>query len=86
MHINNKEGDIKSQVTGVLLGQGFFAACSCVIGAVGVVWGLTYKEICVIGYIYLEAGICLLSALWLTWNTIKAYGRNRLDNIVCSYL
>jgi len=40
--------------------------------AVGVAWGLTYKEICVIGNIYLEAGICLLSALWLTWRTIKA--------------
>ena len=66
-----------SLVTGVSLDQGFFAACCCVMGAVGVVWGLTYKEICVIGNIYLEAGICLLSALWLTWSTIKAYGRNR---------
>ena len=66
-----------SLVTGVSLDQGFFAACCGVMGAVGVAWGLTYKEICVIGNIYLEAGICLLSALWLTWSTIKAYGRNR---------
>ena len=66
-----------SLVTGVSLDQSFFAACCGVMGAVGVAWGLTYKEICVIGNIYLEAGICLLSALWLTWSTIKAYGRNR---------
>lgn len=66
-----------SLVTGVSLDQGFFAACCGVMGAVGVAWGLTYKEICVIGNIYLEAGICLLSALWLTWSTIKSYGRNR---------
>ena len=66
-----------SLVTGVSLDQGFFAACCGVMGVVGVAWGLTYKEICVIGNIYLEAGICLLSALWLTWSTIKAYGRNR---------
>ena len=66
-----------SLVIGVSLDQGFFAACCGVMGAVGVAWGLTYKEICVIGNIYLEAGICLLSALWLTWSTIKAYGRNR---------
>ena len=64
-------------VTGVSLDQGFFAACCCVMGAVGVAWGLTYKEICVIGNIYLEAGICLLSALWLTCCTIKAYRQNK---------
>ena len=66
-----------SLVTGVSLDQGFFAACCGVMGVVGVAWGLTYKEICVIGNIYLEAGICLMSALWLTWSTIKVYRRNR---------
>ena len=66
-----------SLVTGVSLDQGFFAACCGVMGVVGVAWGLTYKEICVIGNIYLEAGICLLSALWLIWSTIKVYRRNR---------
>ena len=66
-----------SLVTGVSLDQGFFAACCGVMGAVGVAWGLTYKEICVIGNIYLEAGVCVLSALWLTWTTIKVYRRNR---------
>ena len=44
-----------SLVTEVSLDQGFFAACCGVMGAVGVAWGLTYKEICVIGNIYLEA-------------------------------
>ena len=66
-----------SLVIGVSLDQGFFAACCGVMGAVGVAWGLTYKEICVIGNIYLEAGVCVLSALWLTWSTIKVYRRNR---------
>lgn len=66
-----------SLVTRVSLDQGFFAACCGVMGAVGVAWGLTYKEICVIGNIYLEAGVCVLSALWLTWSTIKVYRRNR---------
>ena len=66
-----------SLVTEVSLDQGFFAACCGVMGAVGIAWGLTYKEICVIGNIYLEAGVCVLSALWLTWTTIKVYRRNR---------
>lgn len=70
-------GTCVSLVTGVSLDQGFFAACCGVMGAVGVAWGLTYKEICVIGNIYLEAGVCVLSALLLTRSTIKAYRRDR---------
>ena len=58
---------------GCSLDQGFFLACCGTMGASGIAWGLTYKEICVIGNIYMEAIICLLSALWLTWTTIKAY-------------
>lgn len=64
-------------VTGVSLDQGFFAACCGVMGAGGVAWGLTYKEICVIGNIYMEAGVCLLSALWFTWSTIRFYRQRR---------
>lgn len=70
-------GTCVSLVTGVSLDQGFFAACCGVMGAVGVAWGLTYKEICVIGNIYIEAGLCLLSALWLTWGTIKDFWQRR---------
>lgn len=70
-------GTCVSLVTGVSLDQGFFAACCGVMGAVGVAWGLTYKEICVIGNIYLEAGVCVLSALLLTRSTIKVYRRDR---------
>ena len=66
-----------SLVTGVSLDQGFFAACCGVMGASGVAWGLTYKEICVIGNIYMEAGICLLSALWFSWSTIKVFRQRR---------
>ena len=35
--------------------------------------GFTYEEICVIVNIYLEAGLCLLSALWVTWAAIKRF-------------
>ena len=66
-----------SMATGCSINQGFFAACCGVMGAGGVAWGLTYKEICVIGNIYMEAGICLLSALWLTWATIKIFRQRR---------
>lgn len=66
-----------SMATGCSYDQGFFAACCGVMGAGGVAWGLTYKEICVIGNIYMEAGICLLSALWLTWSTIKIFRQRR---------
>ena len=66
-----------SMATGCSFDQGFFAACCGVMGAGGVAWGLTYKEICVIGNIYMEAGICLLSALWLTWATIKIFRQRR---------
>ena len=66
-----------SMATGLSFDQGFFAACCGVMGGSGVAWGLTYKEICVIGNIYMEAGICLLSALWLTWATIKVFRQSR---------
>ena len=66
-----------SMATGCSYDQGFFAACCGVMEAGGVAWGLTYKEICVIGNIYMEAGICLLSALWLTWATIKVFRQSR---------
>ena len=62
-----------SFTTGCSLDQGFFLACCGTMGAAGIAWGLTYKEICVIGNIYMETVICLLSALWLTWTAIKAY-------------
>lgn len=66
-----------SMSTGISLNEGFFVACCGVMGAGGVAWGLTYKEICVIGNIYMEAGVCLLSALWLTWITIKVFRQRR---------
>lgn len=62
-----------SMTMGCSLDQGFFLACCGTMGASGIAWGLTYKEICVIGNIYMEAVICLLSALWSTWTAIKAY-------------
>lgn len=45
--------------------QLFFAGCCASMAIPGWALGFTYKEICVIVNIYLEAGVCLLSALWL---------------------
>ena len=36
-----------SFTTGCSLDQGFFLACCGTLGATGIAWGLTYKEICV---------------------------------------
>ena len=60
-------------VTGLPLGTSFFCSCCGFMGAGGVAWGLTYKEICVIGNIYVEAALCLLAALWLAWACVKRY-------------
>ncbi len=53
--------------------QRFFDVCCGFLWVCSAAWGLTYKEICVIGNIYIEAGLCLLSALWLTWVTVRAF-------------
>ena len=60
-------------MTGLSFDTCFFGSCCGFMGASGVAWGLSYKEICVIGNIYLESGLCLLSALWLTWVCVKRY-------------
>ena len=56
---------IGSVVTGRSIDECFFGACCGWIYAIGLILGFTYKEICVIINIYLEAGICLLSILWV---------------------
>lgn len=60
-------------ITDKSLNECFFIACCGVLYVTGMVLGFTYKEICVIVNIYLESGLCLLSALWVTWTAIKRF-------------
>jgi hypothetical protein len=62
-----------STTTGRSLDECFFGACCGILYLTGKYLGFTYKEICVIVNIYLEAGLCLLSALWVTWATVKFF-------------
>jgi len=68
---------IGSAVTGRSIDECFFGACCGWLYVIGLILGFTYKEICVIVNIYLEAGICLLSILWVAWLTVKRYTRFR---------
>lgn len=64
---------IGSIITGRSLDDCFFGACCGILYWTGRFLGFTYKEICVIVNIYMEAGLCLLSALWVTWVTVKFF-------------
>ena len=64
---------IWSITTGRSLDDCFFGACCGILYLTGRFLGFTYKEICVIVNIYMEAGLCLLSALWVTWASIKCF-------------
>ena len=64
---------IGSITTGRSLDECFFGACCGILYITGRCLGFTYKEICVIVNIFLEAGLCLLSALWVTWTAIKSF-------------
>ena len=70
---------IGSAVTERSLDECFFGACCCLLYGVGFVVGLTYKEICVIVNIYLQAFVCLLSALWVTWVCIRNYRQSKTN-------
>ncbi len=52
-------------VPGLSIERLFFGGCCASMAIPGWALGLTYKQICVIVNIYLEAGLCLVSALWL---------------------
>lgn len=66
--------------TGKGLDECFFGACCGVMKVVGTLLGFTYKEICVIGNIYMEAGLCLLSGLWVTATCLRCYLANKSGN------
>lgn len=51
-----------------------FGTCCAFMAAVGYALGLTYKEFCVIGNNYVQAGLVAASALWLAvelWQVVK---------------
>ena len=66
--------------TGRSLEECFFGACCGVMYVAGTLLGFTYKEICVLVNIYLEAGLCLLSGLWVTATCIRSYMTNKSGN------
>lgn len=64
---------IASLRTGRSFDECFFGACCGALYVAGMALGFSYKEICVIVNIYIEAGLCLLSGLWVTWVCISCY-------------
>ncbi len=53
-----------------------FGSCCAFMAAVGYALGLTYKEFCVIGNNYVQAGLVAASALWLvveSWLVVKRH-------------
>lgn len=68
---------IGSFVTNRSFDECFFGVCCTFLYLTGKSIGLTYKEICVIGNIYIESAICLLSGLWVTWAAIKRFLFNK---------
>ena len=72
---------IGSITTGRGLDDCFFGVCCGILYWTGRFLGFTYKEICVIVNIYFEAGLCLLSALWVTLSAIRCFAhRNTPGN------
>ena len=64
-------GYVVSEKTDMSLDNSFFAVCCGSMGVTGMAWGLNYKEICMIINIYLQAGICLATALWVVWRALQ---------------
>ena len=70
---------VGSMITGRSLDECFFGACCGVLYVTGMALGFTYKEICVIINIYAQSGLCLLSALWVTWAAIKRFYHQKTE-------
>jgi hypothetical protein len=70
---------VGSMKTGRSLDECFFGACCGVLYVTGIALGFTYKEICVIINIYAQSGLCLLSALWVTWAAIKQFYHQKTE-------
>ena len=74
---------VSSIYTGRSIDECFFGACCGCLYGLGLILGLSYKEICVIVNIYLESALCLLSVLWVTWISIRRYMRTRTVGRLC---
>lgn len=68
---------VGSIYTGRCLDERFFGACCGCLYGLGLILGLSYKEICVIVNIYLESALCLLSVFFVTWISIQRFMRTR---------
>lgn len=68
---------VASVLTGRNIDECFFGLCCGSLYVIGMLFGCSYKEICVIINIYLESGLCLLSILWVTWITIRRFLRTK---------
>ena len=71
--INLLVGAVGSMFTSYSFDQCFFGSCCASMGIAGFAWGLTYKEICVIGNLYMQSGIFLFTVAYLIWVTYKRY-------------
>ena len=74
---------ISSIFTGLSFNNCFFASCCASLGISGLSWGLTYKEICVIGNIYIQTAIVFLSTLYIVW---MGYRRNKFKTNIGNFL
>lgn len=66
-----------SHFSGYSFEKSFFFSCCGSLGFTGAAWGLGYKEICVIGNIYIQLTIFLASFIWLEcviWNRYSNKG------------
>ena len=73
---------IGSIFTGLSFNNCFFGSCCASLGISGLAWGLTYKEICVIGNIYIQIAIVFLSTLYVVW---MGYRRNKFKTNVRNF-
>lgn len=76
MGVNFLAGIGGSMITSCSFDQCFFGSCCASMGVAGLAWGFTYKEICVIGNLYMQAGIFLFTAAYIVWAACQRY-RNR---------
>ena len=80
-------GYFVSRESGMSLDNSFFAICCGSVGVTGMAWGLSYKEICMIINVYLQACLCLTTALWLVWRAVERLMHKRsVGNILIMVL
>jgi hypothetical protein len=63
--------------SGTSFDAAFFSVCCGSIEIVGKAVGLKYKEMSTVINTYLQSGLCVLSALWVTWDTVRRFLRRK---------